>query len=126
MPQRFVLQIVPVVTGVQVLSGERRTAVSAQVVIITGRGFVEGRQQRVPLRQRGERSLVLLDAGASTRGRRCSRYTTRRIGQYVNGQVTLTVPLADGVFGADQRQDGGRARVRATALSLSGVTARWR
>ena len=97
----------PTVTDVQVasVSGDGRTA----QVILSGLGFVEGGNSEYRFGT-GAAGAVVLDAGASTGPDVQQVYDAVR-GQYVSGQVVLTVPLSSGVFGPiSVRTAGGRAR----------------
>ena len=113
----FLLQIVPVVTDVQVQSVSSDG--SSAVVILTGVGFVEGNNSEYRFGS-GAGGVVLLDAGAAT-GPDVGQFYDYTSNRYVTG-VQMTVPLSDGAFGPiTVRTAGGTSA--AYSVSLSGITA---
>ena len=111
------LQIVPVVTDVQVQSVSSDG--SSAVVILTGVGFVEGNNSEYRFGS-GAGGVVLLDAGAAT-GPDVGQFYDYTSNRYVTG-VQMTVPLSDGAFGPiTVRTAGGTSA--AYSVSLSGITA---
>jgi MFS family permease len=112
------LQILPVVTGVDVIgvSGDGTSA----TVRISGLGFVEGGGSEYRFG-----TEVVLDAGTTT-GPDVFGRSDAVLGFIANGFVQLTVPLVDGAFGAvNVKTAGGTsasfslelASIEATALS---------
>ncbi|MEY2843574.1 MAG: hypothetical protein RI920_1611, partial [Pseudomonadota bacterium] len=112
------LQIVPVLTGVQVQSVA--TDGSWATLVLSGYGFVEGNNSEYRLGS-GADGLVLIDAGVNTGADVQLVYDSARA-QYHNGQVTVTVPLSAGVFGAISVKTAGGVSASYTA-SLASVTA---
>jgi len=120
------LQIVPVVTSVSVQSVASDG--SSAVVVLRGSGFVEGNSSSYQFGN-GAGSQVIVDAGAAL-GPDVQQVYDPSLGQYLNGQVTLTVPLSDGVFGPISVSTGGGVSASLTnslasvqALALSGTPA---
>ncbi len=86
----FLLQVIPVVTGITVQSVSSDG--SSAVVVLSGSGFVEGGGSY------GLGSTVVVDQNASQGPDVSYGYVGN---SYVpNGTVTLTVPLSNGAFGA--------------------------
>jgi hypothetical protein len=122
----FPLQIVPLVTGVEVQSVAADG--SSAVVLLHGYGFVEGHGSIYQFGS-GAGAVQISDSGNST-GPDVQQVYDPALGQYVNGQVSMTVPLSDGVFGAiSVSTDGGvsaglsRSLATVQALALSGTPA---
>ncbi len=88
----FPLQILPVITGVEVQSVA--TDGSSAVVVISGLGFVEGSNSEYRFS-----SETILDAGVNT-GPNVTGRSDAVLGFIANGSVTITVPLSALVFGA--------------------------
>jgi hypothetical protein len=108
----FLLQILPVITDVQV-QGVASDGSSATVVI-SGLGFVEGSNSEY--RFGGD---VVLDAGVNT-GPDVGLVYNPNAGQYVNGQVVVTVPLSGSTFGPIVIRTAGGASA-SYSVSLSGI-----
>ncbi|WP_263539105.1 Ig-like domain-containing protein [Paucibacter sp. Y2R2-4] len=114
----FPLQIVPVVSNVQVQSVSADG--SSAVVVLTGRGFVEGNNSEYRFGT-GASGAVITDAGSNV-GPDVQQVYDYSIGQYINGQVVLTVPLSNGVFGPISVKTGGGTSAT-FSLSLTSVQA---
>src|SRR5262249_7523327 len=85
-------------------------------VVITGNGFVEDSNSEYRFGI-GANGLVLLDAGANTGPDVQNRFVSG-IGTIANGQVTLTIPLSDGVFGPiSVKTDGGLSASYSVSLT---------
>lgn len=111
----FPLQIVPVVSGVDVTSVASDGS-TAQVTL-TGRGFIEGQGSRYRLG-----TVELVDGNAFT-GPDVSYYYEYPPGQYLyNSLVSLTVPLSDGAVGPITVQTAGGTSAPFT-VGFTGVTA---
>jgi len=113
----FPLQIVPVVSDIQVQSvaGDGSSA----VVFIRGQGFVEGNNSEYRFGS-GASAVVITDAGANV-GPDVGQFYDYSTGQYYYG-VTLTVPLSNGVFGPISVKTGGGTSAT-FSLSLTSVQA---
>ncbi|MHA4866064.1 Ig-like domain-containing protein [Duganella sp. PWIR1] len=112
------LQILPVVTGVDVQSVSADG--SSAVLLIYGTGFVEGQNSEYRFGSGGT-AQVIVDAGAAL-GPDVQQMYDPLLGQYINGQVYLTVPLSNGAFGPISVKTAGGISASFTA-SLDGVTA---
>jgi hypothetical protein len=110
----FLLQILPVVTSVEVtsVSGDGSSA----TVQINGYGFVEGNNSEYRL---GTQTIT--DAGTTT-GPSVDQIYDSGLAQYVNGRATLTVPLSDGVFGPISVKTAGGTSA-SYSVSLTSITA---
>jgi hypothetical protein len=115
----FPLQIIPLVSAVQVQSVAADG--SSAVVVLTGRGFVEGNNSEYRFGA-GTGALVVLDAGNGT-GPDVQQVYDYTLNQYVNNTVvTLTVPLSDGVFGPVSVKTAGGVSASYN-VSLTSITA---
>jgi hypothetical protein len=110
----LVLQILPVITDVQVQSVASDG--SSATVVISGLGFVEGNNSEYRFG-----SDVVLDAGVNT-GPDVNQVYNPNLGQYVNGQVTVTVPLSSSTFGPISIKTAGGTSASYSA-NLSGIAA---
>ncbi|MGE0642375.1 MAG: Ig-like domain-containing protein [Nitrospira sp.] len=107
----FPLQIVPVVTDVQVQFVSGTTA----HVVLMGLGFVEGQNSAY---QFG--SETILDAGVNTGPQVGARFDG--VGNFIpNGSVTIDVPVTAGAFGPITVKTGGGTSAT-YSVGLSGVT----
>ncbi len=114
----FPLQIVPVITGVEIQSVSSDG--SSAVVVLRGTGLVEGNGSEYRFGS-GTSAVTVVDAGANS-GPDVQQVYDPAIGQYVNGQVTLTVPLSNGAFGPVSIRTAGGTSASLTS-SLAGVNA---
>jgi hypothetical protein len=89
---------------------------SSAVVVISGLGFVEGNNSEYRFG-----SDVVLDAGVNT-GPDVNQVYNPNLGQYVNGQVTVTVPLSSSTFGPISVRTAGGASA-SYSVNLSGIAA---
>ncbi len=112
--QNIPLQILPVVTGVDVLSVASDG--TSATVRIAGLGFVEGGGSEYRFG-----SEVVLDAGTTT-GPDVFGRSDALLGFIPNGFVQLTVPLVDGAFGAVNVKTAGGTSA-SFSLDLSGIEA---
>jgi|GEM_PF-187621 len=112
------LQIVPTVTGVEVQSVASDG--SSAVVVLRGTGFIEGNNSEYRFGS-GAGGVVVLDAGVGA-GADVQQIYEAALGQNINGQVTLTVPLSAGAFGPISVKTAGGVSA-SFSVSLSGVTA---
>ena len=111
----FPLQIVPVVSGLDVTSVAYDGSTAA--VTLTGRGFIEGADSRYRVG-----TVELVDGNAFT-GPDVSSYYEYPPGQYIdNGLVYLTVPLSAGVVGPIAVQTAGGTSAPFT-VGFTGVSA---
>jgi hypothetical protein len=108
------LQILPVITDVQVQSVASDG--SSATVVISGLGFVEGNNSEYRFG-----SDVVLDAGVNT-GPDVNQVYNPNAGQYVNGQVTVTVPLSSSTFGPISVKTAGGVSA-SYSVNLSGIAA---
>ena len=109
----FPLQIVPVITDVQVSSVAADG--STATVVLTGYGFIEGNNSEYHI---GSTSIT----DTATNGGPDVWYGLPNGVSTINGSVTLTVPLSAGAFGPITVKTAGGTSA-AYATSLSGVTA---
>jgi hypothetical protein len=116
--QSVALQIVPIVTAVQVQSVAPDG--STATLVLSGYGFVEGNNSEYRFGT-GASGLVQIDAGINTGAQVQQVYDSVRA-QYHNGQVTLTVPVTAGMFGPISVKTAGGVSAVYTA-SLASVTA---
>jgi hypothetical protein len=110
----LLLQILPRVTDVQVqsVSGDGTTA----VVVLSGFGFLDGGDS---LYRFG--SETVRDA-SSTSGPQVAGRNDAVLNRFIaNGQVTITVPLTDGVFGGISVQTAGGTSAL-YSVNLAGIT----
>ncbi|WP_374090612.1 Ig-like domain-containing protein [Methylomicrobium lacus] len=114
----FPLQIIPTLTGVEVQSVASDG--SSAVVVLRGTGFIEGNNSEYRFGS-GADGVVVLDAGVSA-GADVQQIYDAALGQNLNGQVTLTVPLSDGAFGPISVKTAGGVSA-SFSVSLSSVTA---
>ncbi|CAN7346405.1 Ig-like domain-containing protein [Pseudoduganella sp. LjRoot289] len=114
----FPLQIVPVVTGVEVQSVSADG--SSATLILRGSGFVEGHDSEYRFGS-GAGAVVVADPGNGT-GPDVQQVYDPYYAQYINGQVYLTVPLANGAFGPISVKTAGGVSASFTA-SLGAVVA---
>jgi hypothetical protein len=108
------LQILPIVTGVEVSAVSSDG--SSATVQIYGYGFVEGNNSEYRFG-----TETISDAGTTTGPSVDSIYDSA-LAQYVNGRATLTVPLADGVFGPISVKTAGGTSA-SFSVSLASITA---
>ncbi|WP_235578406.1 Ig-like domain-containing protein [Pseudorhodoferax sp. Leaf267] len=109
------LQIVPIVSGVQVQSVASDG--SSAVIVLTGMGFAEGNGSEY--RIGGE---LVTDGSVSAGPNVTDRYDPV-LNQFIaNGSVTLTVPLSAGVFGAISVRTVGGGTSASYSVSLSSIT----
>ncbi|MBV8125397.1 MAG: hypothetical protein JO370_15140, partial [Paucibacter sp.] len=114
------LQILPVLTSIDVQSVAADG--SSAVVVLRGSGFVEGNGSSYRFGA-GADAQVVVDPGPSL-GPDVQQIYDPGQGQYLNGQVTLTVPLTAGAFGAiTVTTDGGVSTALSTGLSSIQATA---
>uniref|UniRef100_UPI003CF3B8E5 Ig-like domain-containing protein n=1 Tax=Massilia sp. TSP1-1-2 TaxID=2804649 RepID=UPI003CF3B8E5 len=110
----FPLQIIPVITSIDVQSVSADG--SSAVVVLHGAGFVEG-----ALSEYRFGAQVITDTGTAS-GPDVQSVYDYVAGQYVNGQVSITVPLTNGVFGAINVKTAGGVSASFSA-SLDAVQA---
>jgi hypothetical protein len=91
----FALQVIPVISSIDVQSVAADG--SSAVVVLRGYGFVESNNSRYQFGS-GAGAASVIDSGIAVGPDVQQIYDPAR-GQYLNGQVTLTVPLSDGAFG---------------------------